>query len=150
MIESVNNEFNRLKSYPNRNKIIFFLVSVVVFFIIFIWSVFFLLKNDLTSKSNTVPNDGPDDAYNASVEKQIKENEPIERASYKVTEFIQTLPYSGSLINLSYSYDSGEFKLMYKTNDFKAAKTEFNSLLSKNGITEQQIKKDLIEVYEQN
>ncbi len=150
MIEDINNELNKLKTYPNRNKIVFFLVSVAVFFVIFLWSIYFLLGNDLTSKENTVPNDGPDDAYNASVEKQIKENEPVERASYKVTEFIQTLPYEGSLINLTYSFESGEFKLTYKTSDFNGAKLEFNNLLSKNGITEKQIKKDLIEVYEQN
>jgi len=150
MIENINNEFSMLKTYPNRNKIIFFLISVVVFFIIFLWSIYFLLGNNLTSKENTVPNDGPGDTYNTNVEKQIKENEPVERASYKITEFIQTLPYSGELINLSYSYESGEFKLTYKTNDFKNAKLEFNNLLSKNGITEQQIKRDLVEVYEQN
>lgn len=150
MIEDINNEFSKFKSYPNRNKIVFFLISVVVFFLVFLWVVFFLLRNDLTSKENTVPNDGPGDAYNASVEKQIKENEPVERASYKVTEFIQTLPYSGKLINLSYSFESGEFKLTYKTSDFNGARSEFSSLLSENGITEKQIKKDLIEIYEQN
>ena len=150
MIQEIHNEFTRFKTYPNRNKIIFFLVSSVVFFIIFLWSVHFLLGNDLTNKNNTVPNDGPGDTYNTSVEKQINENEPVERASYKVTEFIQTLPYEGKLINLSYSYGSGEFRLTYKTKDFNGGKLEFISLLSKNRIREQQIKRDLIEVYEQN
>lgn len=150
MIEEIFNEFANFKSYPNRNKIIFFLISSVVFFIVFLWFVYILLRNDLTSKSNTVPNDGPGDKYNEGVEKQIKENEPVERASYKVTEFIQTLPYSGSLINLTYSFDTGEFKLTYKTKDFEEAKAEFINLLTENEITEKQIKRDLIEVYEEN
>ena len=150
MIQEIYNEFTKFKTYPNRNKMVFFLISCVIFFVIFLWSVYSLLRNDLTSINNTVPNDGPGDAYNISVEKQIRENEPAEKASYRVTEFIKTLPYTGELINLSYSYGSGEFKLVYKTKDFNGAKLEFKSLLSENGIKEEQIKKDLIDVYEYN
>ncbi len=150
MIAEILNEFTNFKSYPNRNKIVIFFTSTFVFFIVFLWAVYSLLRNDLTSKDNTVPNDGPGDEYNQIVERQIKENEPVERASYKITEFIQTLPYSGSLINLTYSFDTGEFKLTYKTKDFEEAREEYINLLTKNGITEKQIERDLIEVYEEN